>query len=100
MIRRSLLADLRGFSLRGGELDKVLTEACQLVGKALSTDLNEVSEIEKGEEGECLLVPAGIVGWQPGVIGEVRLPSGARVEMSVGRYRNGDYDLYKPISMT
>lgn len=88
MIRRSLLADLRGLSLRGGELDKVLTEACQLVGKALSTDLNEVSEIEKGEEGECLLIPAGIVGWQPGVVGEVRLPSGTRFEMSVGRYRN------------
>lgn len=44
-----------------------------LIGSALGTDLAKVLEIE--HENETLLVRAG-VGWQPGVVGEVRLPMG------------------------
>ena len=74
MVRRQrILADFGELAIRSDDLDEVLTEACRLVGQALGTDLAKVLEIEE-QEG-TLLVRAGI-GWQPGVVGEVRLPMG------------------------
>lgn len=68
--RQRILADFGDFSQESEDLDAVLTEACKLIGAALGTNLAKVLEIE--EASATLLVRAGI-GWQPGVVGEVRL---------------------------
>jgi two-component sensor histidine kinase len=73
--RQRILADFGEFALGCEDLDGVLTEACRLVGEALGTELAKVIEIE--EEDQSLFVRAG-VGWQPGVVGHVRLPMGER----------------------
>jgi two-component sensor histidine kinase len=75
MERQQVLADFGELALRSEDLDEVLTEACHLVARALGCDLAKVMEIE--EDGQTLFVRAGI-GWQPGVIGETRLPMGER----------------------
>jgi len=62
-------------SLNSTSLDEILTEACELVGQALGTDLAKVVELEAG--GKTLFVRAG-VGWKPGVVGKVRLPMSER----------------------
>ncbi|MDN4633718.1 histidine kinase dimerization/phosphoacceptor domain -containing protein [Sphingomonas sp. PsM26] len=73
--RQHILAEFGDFSQCSDDLDEVLTRACDLVGEALGTDLAKVLEVE--EEAGTLFVRAG-VGWQPGVVGEVRLPMGER----------------------
>ncbi|WP_197942433.1 sensor histidine kinase [Sphingomonas sp. HMP9] len=73
--QQRILADFGDFSLECEDLNGVLTEACRLVGEALGTELAKVIEIE--EEDQTLFVRAG-VGWQPGVVGQVRLPMGER----------------------
>lgn len=73
--RQRILAEFGDFSQCSDDLDEVLTRACDLVGEALGTDLAKVLEME--EEAGTLFVRAG-VGWQPGVVGEVRLPMGER----------------------
>lgn len=71
MERQRVLADFGELALRSEDLDEVLTEACHLVARALACDLAKVLEVE--DDGKTLVVRAGI-GWQPGVIGETRLP--------------------------
>ncbi len=61
-----ILARFGELALRSDDLDKILTEACYLVGEALGTDLAKVMELQ--EDGKTLLVRAG-VGWKPGVVG-------------------------------
>lgn len=61
-----VLARFGELALRSDDLDKILTEACRLVGEALGTDLAKVMELQ--EDGKTLLVRAG-VGWKPGVVG-------------------------------
>ena len=75
--RQRVPADFGDFALRSENLDAVLHEACRLVAEALGTGRAKVLEIERreGEEGESLLVRAG-VGWAPGVVGHLRLPMG------------------------
>jgi two-component sensor histidine kinase len=73
--RQRILAEFGEFSQRSDDLDEVLTRACHLVGEALGTDLAKVLEVEG--EAQALFVRAG-VGWQPGVVGEVRLPMGEK----------------------
>ncbi len=73
--RQKVLADFGDFALRSDSLEDVLNQACCLVGEALDTDLAKVLEIEM--DGKCLLVRAG-VGWEPGIVGEKRLPMGER----------------------
>ena len=73
--RQRVLADFGEFALRSEDLTEVLTEACRLVSVALATDLAKVLEIEQDGDNSVLLVRAG-VGWQPGVVGVVRLPMG------------------------
>ncbi|MFE1602637.1 PAS domain S-box protein [Methylobacterium sp. ID0610] len=73
--RQQVLADFGEFALRSDNLDEVLTEACRLVGEALGTHRAKILEIQRGEE--CLLVRAG-VGWDPGIVGQLRLPMSER----------------------
>lgn len=75
MKRQQVLADFGEFALRCENLDEVLTEACRLIGEALGTHRAKVLEIQ--EDGQCLLVRAG-VGWAPDVVGHVRLPMNER----------------------
>jgi two-component sensor histidine kinase/putative methionine-R-sulfoxide reductase with GAF domain len=65
-----VLAKFGELALKSHDLDRILTEACRLVGEALSTDLAKVVELQ--EDGKTLLVRAG-VGWKPGVVGHIRL---------------------------
>src|SRR3712207_9329662 len=71
--RQRVLADFGEFALRSDDLDAVLTEACRLVAEALGTGRAKVLEIE--EESRTLFVRAG-VGWDEGVVGQVRLAMG------------------------
>lgn len=64
--QQATLANFGEFALRADDLDKVLHEACRLLGDALHTDLAKVMELQ--EDGITLLVRAG-VGWPPGVVG-------------------------------
>ena len=73
--RQRILADFGEFALRSEDLTEVLTEACRLVSVALATDLAKVLEIEQDGDDSVLLARAG-VGWQPHVVGVVRLPMG------------------------
>ncbi|MFC7735178.1 PAS domain S-box protein [Roseomonas sp. GCM10028921] len=71
--RQEVLADFGDLALRSNDLDQVLNEACRLVGEAFGTGRAKILEIERG--GECLLVRAG-VGWDPSIVGRMRLPMG------------------------
>jgi PAS domain S-box-containing protein len=73
--RQKVLADFGDFSLQSEDLDEVLAEACRLVGEAMETGRAKVLEIEKN--GASLLVRAG-VGWDPGIVGHMRLPMSER----------------------
>ncbi|MBP0492043.1 PAS domain S-box protein [Roseomonas indoligenes] len=74
MVRRQrLLADFGEFALRSENLDEILHEACRLVAEALGTARAKILEIQEG--GQSFLVRAGI-GWDPGIVGELRLPMG------------------------
>ena len=71
--RQRVLADFGDLALRSEDLDEVLAEACRLVGEALGTGRAKVLEIERG--GRTLLLRAG-VGWEPGIVGRLRLEMG------------------------
>jgi GAF domain-containing protein len=73
--RQKVLADFGELVLRSENLDEVLSEACRLVGEAMGTDMAKVLEIVPDDQH--LLVRAG-VGWQPGIVGETRLPMNSR----------------------
>ncbi|GJE02058.1 LuxR C-terminal-related transcriptional regulator [Methylobacterium isbiliense] len=75
MKRQQVLADFGEFALGSENLDEVLTEACRLVAEALGTIRAKILEIQ--EDRQSLLVRAG-VGWDPGIIGRLRLPMGER----------------------
>lgn len=68
--QRVVLAEFGEHALECDNLDGILTEACRLVGEALSTDSAKVMELQ--EDGETLLVRTG-VGCKPGVVGELTL---------------------------
>jgi PAS domain S-box-containing protein len=71
MKRQQVLADFGEFALRSQDLDKILAEACRLVGDALETGRAKILEVQHKEN--CLLVRAG-VGWNPGIVGQLRIP--------------------------
>ncbi|MGH1591352.1 GAF domain-containing protein [Methylobacterium phyllosphaerae] len=75
MKRQQVLADFGEFALRSENLDEVLAEACRLVAEALGTSRAKILEIQK--DRQSLLVRAG-VGWDPGIVGRLRLPMGER----------------------
>ena len=69
--RQRVLADFGEFALRSEDLDDILTEACRLVAETMGTGRAKILEIE--HKGRTLLVRAG-VGWQPDIVGRLRLP--------------------------
>jgi PAS domain S-box-containing protein len=69
--RQQVLADFGEFVLRSENLDGVLTEACRLVAEACGIARTKILEIQ--EDGQALFVRAG-VGWEPGIVGRLRLP--------------------------
>jgi PAS domain S-box-containing protein len=68
--QQEALAKFGERALRSDQLQDILQQACVLVRSALGADLAKVMELQ--EDGRTLLVRAGI-GWQPGVVGEVRV---------------------------
>lgn len=68
--RQKVLADFGDVALQSEDLDKVLNEACRLVSEAVGTQRAKVLQIEPG--GQSLLVRAG-VGWNPDVVGRMRI---------------------------
>ncbi len=70
MRRQQVLADFGDLALRSADLDHILAEACRHVSEALGTKRAKVLELQHGEE--CLLMRAGI-GWDPGIVGYLRL---------------------------
>jgi two-component sensor histidine kinase len=66
--QRSVLAEFGDFALKTENLDDILTRACELVGRALQTDLVKLMELLP--DGRTFIARAG-VGWKPGVIGNV-----------------------------
>lgn len=68
--QQRVLARFGELALASEDLDEILTEACRLVGDALSTDLAKVVEVQA--DGRTLLVRAG-VGWRPGIVGQMRM---------------------------
>jgi len=71
MKRQRVLVDFGEFVLRSEDLDEVLTEACRLVAEACGITRTKILEIQ--EDGQALFVRAG-VGWDPGIVGRLRLP--------------------------
>ncbi|MBR0646849.1 PAS domain S-box protein [Plastoroseomonas hellenica] len=68
--RQRVLADFGEFALRSQDLDKILTEACRLVGEALGTARAKILEIRRAEKQ--LFVRAG-VGWNPEIVGKLHM---------------------------
>ena len=75
MKRQQVLADFGEFALRSENLDAVLAEACRLVAEACGITRAKILEIQ--EDGQALFVRAG-VGWDPGIVGRLRLPMDER----------------------
>ncbi|KQQ15979.1 LuxR family transcriptional regulator [Methylobacterium sp. Leaf122] len=71
MKRQRVLADFGEFVLRSENLDEVLAEACRLVAEACGITRTKILEIQ--QDGQALFVRAG-VGWDPGIVGQLRLP--------------------------
>ena len=70
---QTALARFGELALKSDDLDEILTEACSLVSQALGTELAKVMECRDGDSE--LLVRAG-VGWKPGIVGHVTVPTG------------------------
>ena len=69
--RQQVLGDFSKFALHSQDLNQILHEACRLVGEAFGTGRAKILEILHAERQ--ILVRAG-VGWDPGIVGKVRLP--------------------------
>jgi two-component sensor histidine kinase len=66
--QQTVLAQFGEFALREDDLDRILNEACRLVGTALGTELSKV--MERGTDGRTFRVRAGC-GWPPGIVGHL-----------------------------
>ena len=64
------IAQFGELALKSEDLDKILTEACHLVGEVLGTDLAKVVELL--EDGTTMIVRAG-VGWKPDIVGVAQI---------------------------
>src|SRR6478672_8289852 len=62
------LAEFGDFALKTETIDDILNRACELISRALETDLAKLMELLP--DGRIFAVRAG-VGWRPGIIGEV-----------------------------
>ena len=68
--RQQILGDFGELALRSQNLDFILQEVCRLASEALGTERAKIMEILPAERQ--LLVTAG-VGWDAGIVGELRL---------------------------
>jgi two-component sensor histidine kinase len=66
--QQRVLAEFGDFALKTEAIDDILNRACELVGRALETDLAKLMELLP--DGRTFKVRAG-VGWRPGIVGEV-----------------------------
>lgn len=66
--QQRVLAEFGDFALKTEAIDDILNRACELISRALETDLAKLMELLP--DGRTFAVRAG-VGWRPGVIGEV-----------------------------
>jgi two-component sensor histidine kinase len=66
--QQKVLAEFGDFALKTENLDAILNRACELVGRALETDLAKLMELQP--DGRTFKARAGF-GWKPGVIGVV-----------------------------
>ena len=66
--QQKVLAEFGEFALKTENLGDILNRACELVGRALDTDLAKLMELLPN--GRTFKARAG-VGWKPGVIGTV-----------------------------
>jgi len=71
LLRQQIIMTRFGeLALRSDDLDKILTEACHLVGEAMGTDLAKVVALQ--DDQKTLVVRAG-VGWKSGVVGHATI---------------------------
>jgi two-component sensor histidine kinase len=66
--QQRVLATFGDFALKTEAVDNILNRACELLGRALGTDLAKLMELLP--DGQTFRVRAG-VGWRPGIVGEV-----------------------------
>jgi two-component sensor histidine kinase len=66
--QQQVLAAFGDFALKTEAIDDILNRACELLGRALGTDLAKLMQLLP--DGQTFRARAG-VGWRPGVIGEV-----------------------------
>src|SRR5215204_385908 len=66
--QQRVLAEFGDFVLKSEAINDILHRACELVGRALGTDLAKLMKLLP--DGQTFKVHAGI-GWRPGVVGEV-----------------------------
>ncbi len=71
--QQAAVAEIGERGLAGVKLDSLLEDAASLVASTLDVELSELLELDPGHQE--LLLRAG-VGWRPGVVGTVRLPTG------------------------
>jgi two-component sensor histidine kinase len=62
------LAEFGDFALNTETIDDILNRACELISRALETDLAKLMELLP--DGRTFAVRAGL-GWRPGIVGEV-----------------------------
>jgi len=68
LLEQRALAEFGDFALKTETIDDILNRACELISRALETDLAKLMELLP--DGQTFKVRAG-VGWRPGIIGEV-----------------------------
>jgi hypothetical protein len=66
--QQQVLAAFGDFALKTEAIDDILNRACELLSRALGTDLAKLMQLLP--DGQTFRARAG-VGWRPGVIGEV-----------------------------
>ena len=71
--QQAAVAEIGQRGLSGINLDSLLEDAASLVARTLDVEFSELLELVEG--GRELLLRAG-VGWKPGIVNEVRLPTG------------------------
>jgi two-component sensor histidine kinase len=72
--QQRVLAEFGDFALKTEAINDILNRACELVGRALKTDLAKLMELLP--DGRTFKIRAG-VGWRPGIVGEITVTAAA-----------------------
>jgi signal transduction histidine kinase len=72
LARQAAIAQMAQQALSEHDLDQLLTSACALAARVLEAELVDVVRLTP--DGKSLTIVTGI-GWRPGVVGEVSLPT-------------------------